>query len=145
MALLPPTWCWWQGSPDSRDCITGRFFPLQGAGTAFWASWTLCSPLLMCLVHEPAICLAVWNMHKSGYQTLVSVVLLQKGSFSPTLHPKWKQFWPVSAQGSVCQHWKGWLHSPSGHLRQISFWFFNNWENFWKPQESEFPFLDIFV
>lgn len=92
MSLLPPTWCWWQGSPDSRDSITGRFLPLQGAGAAFWAPWTLCSPLLMCLVHRPTICLAVWNMHKSGYQTLVrECCAFAERPFFPTLHPKWKK------------------------------------------------------
>lgn len=74
-----------------------------------------------------------------------SAVLLQKDPFPHTFHPIWKKFVHLSVQGSFCQHWKGWLHSTPGHPRQIFFWFFNNGENLGKPQESEFPFLDMFV
>lgn len=143
MALLPHTWCWWQGSPDSRHGITGRSLPLQEASAALWVPWTLLSSAsLPC---SQASQLLGGAEHAQAWSANLGEMAFAERSFPPTFHPKWKKFWPL------------WVHEVSAntekddyiHLQGIRdrcfLWFFNNWENFWKPQKSVFPFLGIFV
>lgn len=125
MAILPPTWCWWQGSPVSRHSISGRVVPLQGAGAALWAPWTLLSAAS--LPRSQASHLLAGAEHAQiWFPNLCEIVLCfcRKAIFTPTFHLKWKKIWPLSVQGSVCQHWKGWLHSAPGYPRQIFFLIF---------------------